>query len=399
MPHPLLIATQHPALGGGVLALLRAFTRWACAEPGLAPALAYGPAHHWDPVNAGLLSPLRGECRPRLRRESWGALPATCVGRFLPALESLHGLGSQALWRRLLRPDELHQVICGYAVTGVPHALAGRRFVAWVATSMDGDKRARLRHGDRLRRVAQALQYPALLRLERLVLQRAAWVFALSPHTREELLERGATPERTSVLPCPVDTEVFTPAEEPSRPTILWTGRHNDPRKNTALLLRAFARIAPSLPAARLVLAGETSPAHLPRLLSPLGVEGRVEFLGYRPDEEMPAIYRQASVFAIPSDQEGLCIAGLEAMASGLPVVSTRCGGPEAFVVHGQTGLLVSPHAEAEMADALYQLLTNDDLRRRLGRQARALVECDYSFRVFGRHLREVYGRVWPGVF
>src|SRR5205823_6094401 len=153
-----------------------------------------------------------------------------------------------------------------------------------------------------------------------------------------------------------------------------------DPRKNTALLLRAFARLAPSLPAARLVLAGKASSAYLPRLVGQLGLEGRVDFLGYRPDAEMPGIYRQASVFAIPSDQEGLCIAGLEAMASGLPVVSTRCGGPEAFVVHGQTGLLVSPHAETELADALYHLLTDETARRRMARQARGLVERDYTF-------------------
>ncbi len=195
-----------------------------------------------------------------------------------------------------------------------------------------------------------------------------------------------------------MDGDVFTPAEEePPRPTVLWTGRHDDPRKNTALLLRAFARIAPSLPAARLVLAGKAGPAYLPHLVSQLGLQGRVDFLGYRPDADLPGIYHQASVFAIPSDQEGLCIAGLEAMASGLPVVSTRCGGPEAFVVHGQTGLLVSPHAEAELADALFHLLSDETVRRRLGRQARALVERDYTFRVFARHLRKVYDQVWPG--
>jgi glycosyltransferase involved in cell wall biosynthesis len=310
----------------------------------------------------------------------------------------MHGVGNQHLWRRLLAPIDLHQVICGYAVTGVPQALSGQPFVAWVASSMDGDKRARLQHFDPLRRVVHTLQHPALLRLERFVLQRASWVFALSPYTLQELLQRGASPERTSVLPCPVDTDVFTPASaEPRRPTILWTGRHDDPRKNTALLLRAFARIAPSLPTARLLLAGKAGLSYFSHLMGQFGLEGRVDFLGYRPDAEMPGIYRQASVFAIPSDQEGLCIAGLEAMASGVPVVSTRCGGPEAFVVHGQTGLLVGPHAERELADALFHLLTDDTVRRRLGRQARALVERDYTFKVFARHLRRVYDQVWPG--
>src|SRR5262249_46473899 len=156
-----------------------------------------------DPVNAGPLSFLRGRWGPKARPESWEALPATCVGRFLPALESLGGLGNRPLWRRLLETAEMHQVICGYAVTGVPQALSGKPFVAWVATSMDGDKRARLRSFDLVRRLAHRFQYRLLLRQERLVLERAAWVFALSPHTHEELLERGADPGRLSVLPCP----------------------------------------------------------------------------------------------------------------------------------------------------------------------------------------------------
>jgi glycosyltransferase involved in cell wall biosynthesis len=383
-----------------VCVLLRAFVRWASEEPAIQPSLAYGPAQHNDPINAGLFSLLRGRCRPRVRRERWEGLPATCVGRFLPALESMRGLGNQALWRRVMDSFELHQVICGYAVTGVPQALSGKRYVAWVASSMDGDKRARLRQSGPVRRLAHHIQYRALLRLERLVLERATWVFALSPHTRDELIERGAAPERASVLSCPVDAELFTPAAEwPSRPTILWAGRHDDPRKNTALLVRAFARIASSLPEARLVLVGQSDRATIPRLANQLGIGDQVDFLGYLPDVDLPSIYRQARVFAIPSDQEGLCIAGLEAMACGLPVVSTRCGGPQAFVHHGETGLLVSPHAEAELADALYHLLTNEAACRRLGQQARALVERDYSFGAFGRHLKEVYARVWPEVF
>jgi glycosyltransferase involved in cell wall biosynthesis len=113
----------------------------------------------------------------------------------------------------------------------------------------------------------------------------------------------------------------------------------------------------------------------------------------------MPAVYQEASVFAIPSDQEGLCIAGLEAMACGLPVVSTRCGGPEAFVRHGKTGLLVAGHSETELATALQALLTDQEGRQRLGRQARALVEREYSYALFARQLRDVYARVWPGLF
>ncbi len=164
-------------------------------------------------------------------------------------------------------------------------------------------------------------------------------------------------------------------------------------------MLRAFRRVAAAIPRARLVLAGQANAHILPRLAGRLGIADRVEFLGYRPDAAMPAVYRQASVFVIPSDQEGLCIAGLEAMACGLPVISTRCGGPEAFVIHGETGLLVSRDNEVELANSLTLLLADEDYRKRLGRQARALVQREYSYDVFACHLRKVYAQVWPNGF
>src|SRR5206468_12362674 len=101
------------------------------------------------------------------------------------------------------------------------------------------------------------------------------------------------------------------------------------------------------------------------------GIQEQVDSLGFVDAAQLPELLRQASVFAIPSDQEGLCISALEGMACGLPVVSTRCGGPEAFVVPGQTGLVVERNNEAEMADALHSLLTEPDTRQRMAQQAR----------------------------
>src|SRR5262249_50102308 len=87
---------------------------------------------------------------------------------------------------------------------------------------------------------------------------------------------------------------------------------------------------------------------------------------------------RTIDVFVVPSHQEGLCIAALEAMACGCPVVSTRCGGPEEFVLHDETGFLVG-FDPVEMADAILRILNTPQLRRRLGGAAREKVMRDYS--------------------
>ena len=83
-------------------------------------------------------------------------------------------------------------------------------------------------------------------------------------------------------------------------------------------------------------------------------------------------------VFILPSHQEGLCIAALEAMACGVPVVSTRCGGPEEFVVPDVTGYLVEAQPQ-EMARAVAAIISEPDLRSRLSVAARRLVEQRYA--------------------
>jgi glycosyltransferase involved in cell wall biosynthesis len=93
---------------------------------------------------------------------------------------------------------------------------------------------------------------------------------------------------------------------------------------------------------------------------------------------EMSRCMQTLDLFVLPSHQEGLCISALEAMACGVPVVSTRCGGPEEFVVPGATGSLVGFDARV-MADSIGAILKDRDLRLRLSKGARALVEDRYT--------------------
>ena len=116
-------------------------------------------------------------------------------------------------------------------------------------------------------------------------------------------------------------------------------------------------------------------PDGLRSLARELGVLDAVEFLDEVDHESLSRAYSSAQVFALPSWQEGLCIAALEGMASGLPVVSTRCGGPESFVKDGETGYLVPLDDHEAMARHLAQLLGDAALRQRLSGNARRFVE------------------------
>jgi glycosyltransferase involved in cell wall biosynthesis len=162
------------------------------------------------------------------------------------------------------------------------------------------------------------------------------------------------------------------------RGRIGYSGRFDDPRKNLDLLLESLAHMRKAGHHVSALLIGGSADQKLLRRVEQLGIQDAVEFSPYVGPERLVDLLRTLDVFVLPSHQEGLCIAALEAMACGCPVVSTRCGGPEEFVVDGETGFLVGADP-AEMADAVIRVLGNDVLRKRLAEGARDLVMRNYS--------------------
>jgi phenylacetate-CoA ligase len=139
-----------------------------------------------------------------------------------------------------------------------------------------------------------------------------------------------------------------------------------------ALLLRAFARVRQAVPAVRLVIAGDAPLPGTVRLAAELGIEAATTFPGRVPAECLPALYQGATLFVLPSTQEGLGISVEEAMACGLPVISTRCGGPEGLVQDGVTGVLVPSSDETALANAVVTLLADCPRRDAMGLAGRA---------------------------
>lgn len=143
-----------------------------------------------------------------------------------------------------------------------------------------------------------------------------------------------------------------------------------EPVKNHAGLLQAVAQIAPQQPKLRLAIVG--SGRQLKQLrahVKQLGLEKRVLFLGYRSD--IPDCLGAADVFVSASLTEGLPIALLEALAAGLPILTTAVGGIPKTLGSPPAGILVTPGDIGELATALAQLVCEPGLRGRLGARAR----------------------------
>jgi glycosyltransferase involved in cell wall biosynthesis len=152
-------------------------------------------------------------------------------------------------------------------------------------------------------------------------------------------------------------------------------------KKGVDLLIRAAGRLRARDADFVVRIAGEGPEwARLQRLAHELGVADRVSFLGPLMESEVRAEYRRAAVFALPcqvlpnGDRDGLPNVLLEAMAHRLPVVSTTLTGVREAVVDGESGLLVAPHDEIGLADALERLLSDGALRARLGARAQRRV-------------------------
>jgi glycosyltransferase involved in cell wall biosynthesis len=297
-----------------------------------------------------------------------------------------------------LESFDLIQVIAGTPATALMAAKLQKPVCLFVATTVQAERTSVLadvkgprRAWLRIMTAINAWSEPRALRL-------MDHVFALSKYTRSQLAAK--VPQSRLSLGWPgVDIDLFYPPESPPAGAyILAVGRFCDPRKNVRLLLKAYQRLRENLPdAPRLMLVGERPRSEDWAEAQRWGIANHVEVRARVKPEMLPSLYRQASLFVLSSNEEGLGIVILEAMASGLPVVSTSCGGPETCVVEGETGYL-TPVGDADaLAGRMQMLLEDAGLRRRLGRAGREMVETRFSTRTAGRPFLEVYDRLLDG--
>lgn len=200
-------------------------------------------------------------------------------------------------------------------------------------------------------------------------------VQAVSSSTAADLERRGFRPADIAVIPNGVDLEFYTPAPDGVRfaaPTVLYLGRLKR-YKRVDLVIRAVARLhAQGLPV-RLVVAGrgDAEPA-LRALAYRLGLGDAVRFAGFVSQEEKRTLFRRTWVHAFASPKEGWGISNMEAAACGTATVASDAPGLRDSVAHGRTGFLV-PHGDVPaLADQLAAVLSNPDLRERLGAGARS---------------------------
>lgn len=330
------------------------------------------------------------------RREQQG-LPTIHVGCRFAELEPRRYAPRDVL-DRLLEPYDALFVVAGAPPWGHAVSRVRKPQVLWAATSFLTDRRTRLEDERGARRLVLTVMTRVCRGLEPRALARADRVLALSDYTMR-LFAPHVAPERLSLCFAGVDAARFRPA--PHRPAgpILAVGRLSDPRKNVTLLFRAYAGVVSMLGerAPRLLLVGGAPSPEQMAAASDLGIAGRVEVRENVGADDLAEAYREASMFALSSDEEGLGIVILEAMATARPVVATRCGGPESVVEDGRTGLLVPVGDGDALAAAMSALVDDPGKAAAMGSAARAAVEARFSREAAGRVVTDALDSVLAG--
>ncbi len=209
---------------------------------------------------------------------------------------------------------------------------------------------------------------------------------------RDEVVElgrMGIPAGKVSIVPCGVDTDLFTPrgavAERGSHPHRLLQLGRLVPRKGTEISVNALVL----LPETELVVVGgppadrlddDPEVRRLRGIARKAGVADRVRFTGGVPSRHVPPLLRAADVVVCPADYEPFGIVPLEAMACGRPVVASAVGGQLDTVADPSTGRLVAPRDPEALAHAVGELLADPAARKACGEAGRRRVLCRYGW-------------------
>lgn len=320
-------------------------------------------------------------------RADKGRLPTALAKGFCFAQQSTAAL------RRAPTQAVIHA--CGF-VTWVPADVNTAHFVhaAWLRSPYHTWHHRRDAYG-----LYQWAYTATNTRLERAAYHASRVVVAVSEKVRGELLTHvGMAPERVRVIPNGVDVEEFHPGQGDreayglprDRFLLLFAGELRTPRKNLDAVLRAMTVLKAD--AVHLAVAGDTAGSPYPEMTRRLGLGGRVSFLGFRRD--LPALLHCGDAFVFPSHYEACTLVILEAMASGLPVLTAQSTGGSDGIRPGVTGFVLSDeNNHQELAQQIEWLAGHPEERAAMGAQARIAAE-RYTWRHMAQHYIDLYAEV-----
>lgn len=320
-------------------------------------------------------------------------LPYRHIGSNLAEIEFFRYRPRSAL-DKILKEFDLVQIVAGTSPWLLPTQNFAGKIALQVATLTSVERESVINQTSQPKRLWMQGMTKICELLEPSAFARADMIFVENNWLKERLLSKF--PEKIIFAPPGVDTDFFKPNQYRSDGYLLMVGRLADSRKNVRLLFEAYQKLLNKLPESpKLVLAGQTSPTvENMALAAELGIIDKIEVLNGVSQEQLLELYQNAALFILSSNEEGFGLVIAEAMACGLPVVSTDCGGPEVLIENGITGFLTQINNAEEMAKRIEELLVDPDQRCTFSLASRKRAVQMFSLAATGKIFLQTYDRL-----
>jgi glycosyltransferase involved in cell wall biosynthesis len=239
-------------------------------------------------------------------------------------------------------------------------------------------------------------RWHSFLNMQKKVVKQLHNVVTVSDCSRQDIAtDFGLQPAGISLVYNGIDTEEFRPMPEIQRRPmrLMATASADAPLKGLRYLLRAYARLLESYPELELLLVSKPQPGgKTEQLVKSLGIADKVQFVNGISTEQMVRYYAEASIAVVPSVYEGFGLPAGEAMACGVPVVSTNGGAlPE---VVGDAGVLVPTKNVDALVSAVAELLDDPQRQLELGAKGRQRILDQFCWHVCARQMSAYYEQV-----
>ncbi len=243
---------------------------------------------------------------------------------------------------------------------------------------------------------------------EERMMRRSKKLIAVSDFTRKELTQYyGIKPSKIRVIHNGVDTKKFQPALDkrkvkaelgfsPDDPAVVSVGRLYA-RKGLFTLIESIPAVTGKFPRAKFIVSGKGQSDEMAKLIAhaeSLGVRDKLVFTGYFPDAKLPKLYQAADVFAFSTFYEHHPFAVLEALATGLPVVTTNVGGIPETINDGKNGFMCQPFNAEQFSARILYLLENPVEAAEMGAQARKTIMDRFDWHIVVKDAIKVYNEV-----
>ena len=332
-----------------------------------------------------------------LRKTKYFGMNYVEIGARWAFWEPGHYVYSLPDWQKALKDYKYFFMKSGSCIAAYPLVKLNKKFAMWVGTSYEDDKAERVKNLSGLRYLIDRLAANKMRKIEKEILQKAGFIWAISKNTKKRI-EQILQKKRENLIVCnyPVEHKKVNFPEIKKEKNIIAVGRFSDPRKNINMLISAFQRMHKVLPELKLYVVGQKPSEEISSKFYNLSCFKNIIFTGPVDSEQLDKYYKNSCLMLITSYQEGLGIIGLEALAWGLPVIATDCGGTKDYIINDRNGYLVKIDDDKYMAQKALKILSSQNIYNQMSKFAYDFVNQNFSENKINSIFKVGLTRVYP---